>query len=221
MENSFTSKMISKSDSDLLDYVNNYTQYQDNAVISAINELDKRGKADSEILEIKNQIIQKIDNQNQQIQQSKDEFKIPNDIPKTISNAAKLLYLTIGIGIVNSLLMEFTTDYQSYSDPKTLSILVISLGLMGFFAYMINIGRKWARNTFLVLFGLGFLMFPFTITHYFGLNPLIGLLSLTQTGLQIFALILLFKKETKDWYKKMNENTDKQEPTAANTQYSQ
>lgn len=212
MENSYTSKMINKSDTELLDYVNNRTQFQEDAVIAAIFELDKRGKVDSEILELKNKIIQKTVNQNKQIQKSKDEFKIPSDIPRTISNAAKLLYLTIGIGVVNSILMEFTTEYQSYSDPKTLTILIISLGLMGFFAFMINIGKKWARNTFLVLFGLGFLMFPFTIAHYFSLNPMIGLLSLTQTGLQIFALILLFKKETKDWYI----NTGKQETTAAN-----
>jgi tryptophan-rich sensory protein len=200
MENSYTYKMTNKSDSELLDYVNNRTQFQADAVIAAIIELDKRGKADSAILGIKKQIEQKIENRNEQIQQSREDFKVPKDLPKTISNAAKLIYLTLGIGIVNSIIMELTTDFNNISDPKNLFVLIISLGLMAFFAYKIHMGKKWARTTFLVLFLIGMIMFPFTLIQFFQLNPLTGIISLTQTGLQIYALILLYKPDSKDWY---------------------
>jgi hypothetical protein len=200
MENSYTYKMTNKSDSELLDYVNNRTQFQADAVIAAIIELDKRGKADSAILGIKKQIEQKIENRNEQIQQSREDFKVPKDLPKTISNAAKLIYLTLGIGIVNSIIMELTTVFNNISDPKNLFVLIISLGLMAFFAYKIHMGKKWARTTFLVLFLIGMIMFPFTLIQFFQLNPLTGIISLTQTGLQIYALILLYKPDSKDWY---------------------
>jgi tryptophan-rich sensory protein len=200
MENSYTYKMTNKSDSELLDYVNNRTQFQADAVIAAIIELDKRGKADSAILGIKKQIEQKIENRNEQIQQSREDFKVPKDLPKTISNAAKLIYLTLGIGIVNSIIMELTTDFNNISDPKNLFVLIISLGLMAFFAYKIHMGKKWARTTFLILFLIGMIMFPFTLIQFFQLNPLTGIISLTQTGLQIYALILLYKPDSKDWY---------------------
>ena len=201
MGNSYTSKMINKSESELLDYVNNRTQFQVDAVIAAINELDKRGKANSEILDIKKQIDQKIENQNKQIQQSKEDLKIPKNIPITISNAAKLIYFTLGLGIVNSVIMELTTDFKNLSDPKNLFIVILSLGLTAFFAYKIHMGRKWARTTFLVLFLIGMIMFPFTLIQFFQLNPLTGIISLIQTGLQIYALILLYKPASKEWYK--------------------
>lgn len=200
MENIFTNKMINKSDSELLDLINNRTLFQVNAVIAAINELDKRGKVDSEILEIKMQIEQKIEHQKEQIQQSKEDLKIPKNLPKTISNAVLLIYITIGIGIVNSIIMELTTNLKNISEPKNLFVLIFTLGLMALIARNIHFGKKWARTTYLALFLLGLIAYPFSLIQFFQLNPLIAIISLTQTGLQIYALFLLYKQDSKDWY---------------------
>lgn len=129
-------------------------------------------------------------------------IEIPINLPKSISIAAKVIYLTLGIGIINSVIMELTTDFNNLSDPKNLIILIFSIGLMAFFSYKIHIGKKWARTTFLVLFLIGLIMLPFTLIQFFKLNPTTGVISLIQTGLQIYALILLYRPDSKDWYSK-------------------
>lgn len=166
-------------------------------MIAAIVELDKRGKADSGILVIKDQII--LEMENMQIQQQED-FRKQSDIPKTISQAAKLIYLTLGIGLVNSAIVEYTTVLSNISEPKNLFVLIFTLAILGFLTYKIQMGRKWARTTFLVLFLFGLLIFPFTVIQTFELNPLIGIISLAQTGLQVYALILLYKPDSREWY---------------------
>lgn len=81
-------------------------------------------------------------------------------IPETISNAAKLIYASLAIGIVNSVIMEISTSYNNISDPQNLIITVLSVGIIAFLAYKISFGKKWARTTFLVR-----LLLDYSVTH--------------------------------------------------------
>lgn len=101
-------------------------------------------------------------------------------------------------------MVELTTEFNNLSDPKNLIILILSLGLMAFFTYKIHMCKKWARTTFIVLFLLGVIMYPFTLIQFFNLSTFIGIISSIQTGLQLFAIILLFKKDSRSWYKNLD-----------------
>jgi hypothetical protein len=133
----------------------------------------------------------------------KNSIRIPSGLPKSISLGSKLLYLSLLLGLINSFLLEFTTTFKNLSDPRALTISIFTLGLMLFFAYKIQMGKNWARITFIVLFTLGLLFYPKTLIQFLYLNPISFTISIMQTGLQIFALILLFKPDSKNWYNKI------------------
>jgi hypothetical protein len=218
MKNNLISEMVHKSDSELLEYVTNRAQFQYNVVIAAIVELEERGKADSEILDVKKQIAREVEQYMQQFRQSKKELEIKAStdrkqsrqkkaeseikigVAKSITNAAKLIYLVVAIGIINSILLEQTPNYQSFSSATNIITLIFTLGIILFIAYKINSGKRWARNLFILFFGIGLFILPYSIKLNFGINPIIGGLTVIQTGLQVFALILLLKKESRDWY---------------------
>ena len=130
------------------------------------------------------------------------ENKIPTDLPNSISKASKMIYLSIALGIINPLIVQLTTEVDNFSNPLNLTIILVSTGILAFFCYNINLGKRWARNIYAILAGLGLLMFPLVIPDTFRLNLVVGVLSLTQAVLQALAIFLLFKLEARNWYKK-------------------
>lgn len=127
---------------------------------------------------------------------------MPSSLPKTISNAAKMIYLSIVLGIVNPIISELITDVENFSNHINLSIILISTTILVILGYNINLGKNWARIVFTGLGGLGLLISPLIIPDTFRLNPIIGILSLTQVILQGLAIVFLFKFESRTWYKK-------------------
>ncbi|MBI9056009.1 MAG: hypothetical protein JEY96_19465 [Bacteroidales bacterium] len=200
MENSFSKKMQNKSDQELIEVIENREKFQQAAFIAAVWELEKREKAETKYIKLKDEMLIK---QEQQVNESANKaFVIPEDLPKQIRMAAYLLFGTILIGIINSVLYNYFTNGEAYATSYSIFILIFSLSIMTFFSYMILLGRNWARITILVLFLLGAVLGIPTLIYYFNLSPIIGLISLIQTGLQIYALILLYNKESKNWYLK-------------------
>lgn len=206
MTTKFSEKYKAKTDSELLEIVENVGSYQKEAVSTAIFELELRGITNEEITTLKNKIQSQIEVGKQQLA---NENKIPADLPNTISIAVKMIYLSIALGIVNPIIVELTTDVQNLSTPINLAIVLISTGTLTFFGYNINLGKNWARMIFTILVGLGLLLFPLVIPETFRLNPLVGFLSVVQAILQGFAIIFIFKSESKTWYKKRKEELDK------------
>ncbi len=208
MTTKFSDKFKTKTDSDLLQIIENTSSYQREAVLTAISELESRGIVNEDIISCKNKIQSQIqlENQNQQLTV---ESKIPTDLPNTISNSAKAIYLSAAIGIINPILVNLLTEIDNFSNPTNLVIILVSTGILAFLGYDISLGKNWARIVFTILCGLGFLMVPFIIPDTFRLNPIIGVLSLFQAILQGFAIFLLFKSESRNWYKKQKEKPNK------------
>ena len=199
MENNFSKKMQDKSDQELLEVVENREKFQQNAFIAAVWELEKREKAEPKYTELKDEMLSK----QQQVDKSvNNAFVVPEDLPKQIKMAAYLLFGTILVGVINSILYNYFTNGEAYANSSSIFTVIFSLALMTFFSYMILLGKNWARITYLVLFLLGAVLSIPVLIYYFTFSPIIGFISLTQTGLQIYALILLYRKESKDWYLK-------------------
>ncbi|MCG7500603.1 hypothetical protein MHM83_01840 [Tenacibaculum sp. Mcav3-52] len=130
-----------------------------------------------------------------------EQNKSSIDLPKSITDSAKLIYVSALFGIINPIIVELTTKIKNFSNPINLAIILISTGVLVLFAYNINKGKNWARIIFTVLCGLGLLMSPFVISDSFKLNPIIGVLSLAQAILQILAVVLMFKRDSRKWYR--------------------
>ena len=207
MTTKFTEKFKDKADLELTEYINNKTSYQKDAILTAIIELENRGQLNEKIASLKNELLIELELEKKQKNRSL-ESKIPADLPKTISNSAKLIYASIILGIINPIIIELTTDVQNFSNPTNLVIILVGTSILAFLAYDINKGKNWARIVFTVLCGIGFLMFPLVLPDTFRLNPIVGIFSTIQAVLQGIAIVLLFKSKSRTWYRnsKQNEN---------------
>ena len=115
--------------------------------------------------------------------------------PKKLSLSIILLISSVVLGMFNFILANQTTLH-----PIKIVTLIFTYGIMAFFIYFINARKNWARITFLILFIIGSIMFPFTLPAAFELNPVVGVISIILTLLQAVALILMFSKVVNQWF---------------------
>lgn len=199
--------MTSKSDAELQSIIADTVNFVDDARLAVVWELEKRNQATDETELTKKAVLDKVATKQQQEQENKDNFKSPADLPTKIKSAAYLIYGSLAVGLIKSILIEQMTSVKILSDPKNLTIGLLTIGLIGFFAYMISVGKNWARITFLVLFIIGLLGLPFMISNDFKMSAIIGAISVVQALMQLFALIILFRGQANNWYKEQKIKT--------------
>jgi hypothetical protein len=121
--------------------------------------------------------------------------------PAIISNVVKLLYATLGIGVLRAVL-EFQTLVQQTSVIFILFIWAVVFGVMWFLIHKIGSRRNWARITFLILFivGLPFSVLP--LLQSLSATPVSGLIGILQVVGQIVALVMLFQGTSNAWFRK-------------------
>lgn len=123
--------------------------------------------------------------------------------PKQVDRAIKLLYLVFVIGIVKLIFIDFEIVDKSLGPINVfLAIEVFVLLLIFFFIYNIGRGHNWARITILILFIISLFHIP-NILKDLQTDLIVGVLGSLQIPLNLIVLILLFKKESSDWFKKI------------------
>lgn len=128
------------------------------------------------------------------------------EMPKKFKKAANLVYLSLLVGFIKSVLYETLTDQKILSDPKAFGI--ITFLLIGFLGFRIGQGKNWARITLLVVFIIGMIGYPFLVFGVFLMSPFIGIVSIAQMLILLYALILLFSREAQEWYKEQKVKTE-------------
>lgn len=78
--------------------------------------------------------------------------------------------------------------------------LVINLPAV-FLLYKIHTGRNWARIIFVAFVILGAVSSPHEILAELERSPIVGVISVSQLLLQLFAAWLLFVDPSKSWFK--------------------
>lgn len=112
-----------------------------------------------------------------------------------LRKAAALIYLSLGLGIPNMILADKYSSSVSMGAAEIFGALVI-MGLMAGLAYQISKEKNWAIWTYTVLSALGVLSIG-QVGDAFKGNFFYGLLSLTQWGVQFFALYLIHELRIK------------------------
>ena len=170
------STLESKSNQELEGYIKEGNRFVKEANIYAFEILKERGRtftsAEIERLEMLSN------------QRKKETEIIIHPLHK---NSANLLYIASALGIVNAVISQ-----DIFSDGFTTFIGLIVLGLNFLIAYLVSKGYPWMKYLLLILLLLGFLAFKFIILNLM-LNPIIGIVNIIQTILQVIATILLFK----------------------------
>jgi len=125
--------------------------------------------------------------------------------PSKVASAVKLLYVTLGIGIIRSII-ESSRYAEASSVGFVLFITFGSFGIMWLLIYMTGKGRNWARITFLVLFLLGVPLSILPMIQSLTYDPISGVLGLAQVVMQIVAIVFLFQGESSAWFKTIKQS---------------
>ena len=119
--------------------------------------------------------------------------------PSQVVTAVRLLWTSVAIGIVNSVLsIKFIAS--TLSIPFMIGTLCATFLINAWLISKLSIGRNWARITLLVFALIGFPValvgLPLTIKMF----PLVSLVSIVQMVMQVVALWLVFRKPGREWF---------------------
>ena len=136
------------------------------------------------------------------------------DRPSKVNRAVALLALSsvISLIVVFAKISSINPTNEAESALVTYgSGFVAIVGLMsivfyGIFIYLIWQGHNWARITLLVLFLIGVLFYSVPLIFSFALMPVLAFANLVQLVMQVIAFILLFNRESSDWFHNINQN---------------
>jgi hypothetical protein len=120
--------------------------------------------------------------------------------PNSIVAAKNILYATIFLDIISSLIGEFSAGMHNYSSIRGLASTIIALALLMIIIREIGLGHKWARTLFLILFILGIIASPFLVSILFKASIVLGFLFILQVLLQMLVLYFLFSKTSSKWF---------------------
>ena len=120
--------------------------------------------------------------------------------PKKVQNAVTILYVTLGIGIVRTV-MEASANVEMAGVGFFTVVTLVAFAIMVFLFAMIGRGRNWARITLLVFFLLGLPLSILPLIRSFTISPISGVLGLAQVILQIVAIVFLFQQDASAWFK--------------------
>jgi hypothetical protein len=128
-ENSFSRIMTSKSDSELKNYIENKSQFQEAAILAAIWELEKRNNLGSKEKLIEKEIEQKKIEEIERIEQIKKESNITDDPNAPILYHSKfvLIFGALFSVFAGSILMALNF---ARLDKKKIAWLVVLSGLI-------------------------------------------------------------------------------------------
>ena len=121
--------------------------------------------------------------------------------PQPVITAVNLLWASLAVGLVK-MLMDFSNLSSMAPAAFTNFILIFTFALIAFLIFKISAGRDWARITFLVMFIIGILPALPIVLGELSRSAVVGVLSVAQIGLQVYALFLLFTRPGSSWFRK-------------------
>jgi FtsH-binding integral membrane protein len=100
--------------------------------------------------------------------------------------------------------------FNSVSEANSKFFAIVVLGAVLYFSWFmifkIDKGKNWARVTYAALFLAGLPFTKLSLFTSFTKNSFPAGIAIAQLLMQVVALILLFQKESTEWYKQMKRN---------------
>jgi hypothetical protein len=123
-----------------------------------------------------------------------------SNAPAQVRWAVNLLYSTLGIGVVRSV-MEVSRLARDASAGFVIFVTIAVFAVTWFFIYMIGRGKNWSRITYLVMFIFGIPLAVQPLMRSLESEVVSGVLGILQTTIQAVALALLFKAPASTWFR--------------------
>jgi K+ transporter len=130
-----------------------------------------------------------------------------HDRPAKVTWAVKLLYLSFYIGIIRAIMM-FTSLHKANSRFFAVVVLAAVLYFSWLMIFKMDKGKNWARRTYAALFLAGLPFIKPSLFTSFTANLIPSGIAIIQLLLQVVALVLLYQKESAEWYKQMKTDAE-------------
>ncbi|MBN1639354.1 MAG: hypothetical protein JW866_10320 [Ignavibacteriales bacterium] len=103
--------------------------------------------------------------------------------------ASNLIFITAGLGLLN---FYFARDL--FISGSNISIAVFTILFLVGLGFLARKDIKWIKWVFLVIMIIGLFSLPQILNNLYA-KPMVGIINLIQTILQLAALLLLFIKD--------------------------
>lgn len=120
--------------------------------------------------------------------------------PDSVKRAVLLLYTVIGISVVR-ILLTVIRHWEVRTPTFLISLYLVIWTLSLLLVYWTGKGKNWARWILVIILTFSIPLSVLPSLHAIGHTLVSSLLGLTQLALFIWALVLLFQKESADWFK--------------------
>lgn len=173
------SVLENKTEKELEEYIEEGNRFVPEASLLAFEILKSRGR---EFSELETQRIMSL---------ISEKSKIPEKvIHPNYKKAADLIYLSAALGVINEVLSS-----AIFNNSFEIGSAVLSLGIIIGIGYSVSKGNDWIKYVLLALMILGLISIRYIILNI-AINPVVSIINLIQTVLQIYSIVLLFKIPT-------------------------
>ena len=101
--------------------------------------------------------------------------------------SSNLIFGTVGLGLINFFFArELLNTAQNIATAILTLVIIVGLG------YLVRQGKDWVKYVLLVFMVFGLISIPFIINNIVQM-PIVGLINIAQTIMQLWATVLLFK----------------------------
>jgi hypothetical protein len=115
--------------------------------------------------------------------------------------SSNLIFGTVGLGILN-----FFFSTELLKTGQNIATAIVTLAIITGIGFLVRQGKNWVKYLLLVLTVFGLIGMPFIINNITQ-RPVVGLVNIAQTIMQLWAIVLLFNVPKKTEEKLMNRNT--------------
>jgi len=112
---------------------------------------------------------------------------VEKQIHQNFIKSSNLIFITAGLGLIN-----FFFSPEFLSNGFNITIAIFTFAFIVVIGFLVRQGYNWVKIFLLVLTILGLIGISFTLKNLTE-KPIVGIINITQTILQIWAVILLFK----------------------------
>ncbi len=101
--------------------------------------------------------------------------------------SSNLIFGSVGLGLIN---FFFTSNILT--STKNIILATITLLIITGLGFLVRQGKNWIKYLLLVLTIVGLIGIPFILKNT-EQEPVVGIINIAQTILQVFAMYLLFR----------------------------
>ncbi len=120
--------------------------------------------------------------------------------PKSFLTARQVLYTCIFLGVLQFVLSELNVGLANSGGVPAAGVVIIYSAAALWFIKEMSICLKWARAVLTAVIIIVMIIYPVIVFRELKTNMLQIVLLVIQYALQIYAIMLLYKKECTEWF---------------------